>query len=135
MEEPLHTCVTKAVIAEGDQLQSGPKWIMSRRGRLKLFSDRLECGDWTVPYADIREAVLSSFRSHILRIPGYVLAVRTDAETYHFGLNGWGFWRGDLPFPVTRKSAKLRMSPISFLARAVLVGFAVYYLWHWATSG
>ena len=123
--------MTKAVIADGDQLRTGPKWIMSRRGLLKIYSDRLECGNWTVAYSEIRETVLSSFRSPILRIPGYVLAVRTDNDTYHFGLNGWRYWNGELPFPVTRKQARLKMSPISIVARAVLIGYVVYVAWRW----
>lgn len=134
MNQPLHSCMTKAVIADGDQLRTGPKWITSRRGRLRLYSDRFECGDWTIPYDAIREAVLSSFRSPILRIPGYVLAVRTDDETYHFGLNGWRYWDGELPFPVSRQKTRLKMSPISIVARAVLIGYAVYFLWHWVAS-
>jgi hypothetical protein len=134
MEQPLHSCITKAVIADGDQLRTGPKWITSRRGLLKLYPDRLECGNWTVVYSEIREAVLSSFRSPILRIPGYVLAVRTDKETYHFGLNGWAYWKGELPFPVTREQARLRMSAISILARVVLIGFAIYFMWNWIAN-
>jgi hypothetical protein len=101
---------------------------------LKLYADRLECGDWTIRYDDIREAVLSSFRSPILRIAGYVLAVRTDTDTYHFGLNGWRYWKGELPLPVTRQQAKLKMSPISILARAVLIGYAIYLVWSWIAS-
>ena len=134
MDQPLHSCMTKAVIADGDQLRVGPKWITSRRGRLKLFSDRLECGDWTIQYNNIREAVLSTFRSPILRIPGYVLAVRTDSDTYHFGLNGWRYWNGDLPFPVTRQRSKLKLSPISIVARAVVIGYAAYFVWRWVGS-
>lgn len=126
--------MTKAVVADGDQLRTGLNWAFSRRGRLKLFSDRLECGDWTIPYDEIREAVLSSFRSPILRIPGYILAVRTDSHTYHFGLNGGQYWESELAFPVTRQQAKLRMSPISLLARAVLIGYAVYFAYHWLAS-
>jgi len=125
MEQPLHTCMTKAVIGDGDQLRAGPKWITSRRGRLKLYSDRLECDDWVIRYDDIREAVLSSFRSPILRIPGYVLAVRTDTDTYHFGLNGRRYLKSNLPFPGTRQQAKLEMSPISIRARAVLIGYVI----------
>ena len=30
---------SKAVIADGDQLRTGPKWITSRRGLLKLYPD------------------------------------------------------------------------------------------------
>ena len=134
MDNPLHSCMTKAVIGDGDQLRMGPKWITARRGLLKLYSDRLTCGDWTIPYDDIREAVLSSFRSPILRIPGYVLAVRTDNETYHFGLNGWQFWKGELPFPVKRNQTRLRMSLISILARIVLIGYALYFVWTWMSS-
>ena len=134
MEQTLHSCMTKAVIADGDQLQSGPQWITSRRARLKLYEDRLECGDWSIRYDDIRQAVLSSFRSPILRTPGYVLAVRTDTETYHFGLNGWRYWKGKLPFHVIRQKSKLRLSLLSFLARAVLIAYAAYFVWNWLTS-
>lgn len=134
MDRPLHSCMTKAVIADGDQLRTGPIWITSRRGLLKLYSDRLKCGNWTIAYSEIREAVLSSFRSPILRIPGYILAVRTDSDTYHFGLNGWPYWKGELPFPVTRKQARLKMSPISIIARAVLIGYASYFVWNWIAN-
>jgi len=134
MQYPIHSCQTKAVIADGDQLQTGIQWIASRRGRLKLFDDRLKCGNWTVPYEDIREAVLSSFRSHLLRIPGYVLSVGTDEKTYHFGLNGWRYWQGELPFPVTRQKSKLRWSFVSIAARAVLIGYIAYQLWRWFAS-
>ena len=122
--------MTKAVIADGDQLRTGPKWITARRGQLKLYPDRLECGNWTIAYTEIREAILSSFRSPILRIPGFILAVRTNNDTYHFGLNGWRYWKGELPFPVTRVQARLKMSPISILARAVLIGYAAYFVWN-----
>lgn len=134
MEQPLHSCMTKGVIADGDQLRTGPKWIMSRRGRLKLYANRLECGDWTIRHDDIREAILSSFRSPLLRIPGYVLAVRTETETYHFGLNGGRYWQGNLPFPVTRQRVRLGLSPISIVARGVLIGYAVYFVWRWIDS-
>lgn len=99
-----------------------------------LYGDRLECGNWTVPYDQIRDAVLTSFRSPILRIPGYVLSVRTDEKTYHFGLSGSRYWRGELPFPVNRERGRLRLSAISLLARGVLLGFVVYYAWRWLAS-
>jgi hypothetical protein len=131
MNQPIHSCMTKAVIADGDQLESGPQWLTSRRGRLKLFDDHLECGNWSIRYEDIREALLTSFRSHILQIPGYVLAIRTDTQTYHFGLNGWRYWDGELPFPVKRTQARLKMSLFSFLVRAMVLGYIVYVAWRW----
>jgi len=123
--------MTKAIIADGDQLETGPQWITSRRARLRLFDDHLICGDWNVRYDEIREAVLASFRSPILRIPGYILSVRTATHTYHFGLNGWRYWNGELPFPVTRKRTRLRMSWISIAARVILIGYLAYAVSRW----
>ena len=125
--------MTKAIIADGDQLKTGPKWITSRRAILRLYDDHLTCGDWNVQYSEIRDAVLASFRSPILRIPGYVLSARTDNNTYHFGLNGWRYWSGNLPFPVTRKKTRLQMSWISILARVVVIGGIAYTVWDWVT--
>lgn len=133
MSQPIYSCMTKAIIADGDQLQAGPKWILSRRAMLRLFDDHLVCGDWNVRYDEIREVVLASFRSPILRIPGYVLSARTDTHTYHFGLNGTRYWKGDLPFPVTRKKTRLRLSWISIIARAILIGYLIYAIWLLAT--
>ena len=134
MAEPIYKCMTKAVVGDGDQLECGPQWITSRRATLKLFQDRLECGDWTVRYEDIREAILSAFRSPILRIPGFVLAVRTNDQTFHFGLNGGRYWDGELPFEVERKKSRLRLSPISLLARIAVVGGILYLLWQQAVQ-
>ena len=125
--KPLFRGMTKGVIAEGDQLRYGPAWVTARRGILKVYPDRLECGDWTIPFTEVREAVLSSFRSAI-GIPGYVLRVDTADRTYHFGLNGGRYWKGELPFPVRREEAKLRYSAFSLVARVILIALVIYYL-------
>ena len=121
--------MTKAVVGEGDQLRTGPRWMTSRRGILRLYPDRLTCGNWTIPYETIRAAELARFRTPILRIPGYLLSVRTDERTYHFGLNGWRYWEGELPFAVVRRDAKLRMSLVSIVARAIVIGYVGYWIW------
>lgn len=134
MSKLLYNCMTKAVVGDGDQLRTGPKWILARRGTLKVFDDHLECGDWRIDYAQIREAILLSFRTHVLRIPGYVLAVRTDTATYHFGLNGWGYWKKELPFPVRRDNARLRLSPFSVIVRLIVAGCLAYIVWQRITG-
>jgi len=134
MSLPIHKCLTKATTAEGEQRKSGPNWITARRGSLKVFDDRLECGDWRIEYSEITGAVLYSFRSFFLRIPGYILTVETDAKTYHFGLNGWGkFWKGDLPFDVAREKGQLGFTWFSIVVRLILLSYIVYLLWQWAT--
>lgn len=127
--------MTKATTAEGDQLRYGPNWVTARRGSLKVFDDHLECGDWRIDYSEIRKAVLSSFRSFFLRIPGYILTVETDERTYHFGLNGWGrFWKGELPFEAKRERGRLGFTWFSIIVRVILVGYIAYIGWQWVSS-
>jgi len=71
MSQLIHQCMTKGVTAEGDQLKRGPSWILARRGKLKLFDDHLECGNWTIQYSEISKATLYSVRQNFI-IPGYV---------------------------------------------------------------
>ena len=131
MSELLYNCMTKAVISDGDCRTIGPQWITSRRARLKLFAEHLTCGDWTLEYDEFENAELASFRTPLLRIPGYILTVRTSNQAYHFGVNGGSFWNGDLPFPVSRTKGQLQMSWVSIVARmAVFAGVAIL-IWQW----
>lgn len=125
---PVHQCLTKATTAEGDQMRYGPNWLFSRRGMLKVFDDRLVCGDWSIPFSEISEATLYSYQSSFF-IPGYVLKVQTAQKTYHFGLNGSAYWKGDLPFPVKREKSNLGYSPFSVVVRVLAVVCLVYWLW------
>ena len=95
MSELLHRCRTKATTAEGDHLRHSLSWIVSRRAPLVLYADRLECGDWTIPYEDVEGAVLVSFWSFPL--PGHILRLRAHGRTYQFGLDRNRFWKGELP--------------------------------------
>ena len=127
--------MTKATTAEGDQRKYGPNWVTSRRATLQIFDEHLKCGNWTVQYAEINNAVLYSFRSFFLRIPGYILTIETSDRTYHFGLNGWGaFWHGDLPFEATKEKGKLSFSWFSIVVRLLLFGYLGYVVWQWATA-
>lgn len=130
MSSLLYKCVTKATTAEGDQLRYSPNWLIARRAILKIFDDHLECGNWTVDYATIRDAALYSVRSS-LWLPGYVLRIETPDKTYHFGLNWGSFWKGDLPFPARRERGRLGYSWFSVIYRIILLGFLLYFAWTW----
>lgn len=120
--------MAKATTAEGDQMRFGPTWVTARRASLKVFSNRLECGDWKIGYEEIKESGLYSIRTNFV-IPGYVLKVATENKTYHFGLNYGRFWKGTLPFEVQREKGKMKYSPFSILIRALLYGTLAYWLY------
>ncbi|HOX46883.1 MAG TPA: hypothetical protein PK668_25015 [Myxococcota bacterium] len=123
MADWLHRCWTKATTAEGDAVRRSFSWVIARRGFLKVFADRLECGSWVIPYADMSEAVLFSTRQ--LFFHGYVLRVKAGGRTYQFGLNPGRFWEGELPFPVKRQEMAMGYSWYSIAIRlAALVSIA-----------
>lgn len=122
---PLYRCMTKGVRGPAEAFQYGLKWITARRALLKVFADRLECGDWTVPYAAFQEAELFKTRSGI--IPCYILKVRTATETYQFGLNGNKYWAGNLPFEVKRTEGRLKFSAFSIVLRVALLAVLIWY--------
>jgi hypothetical protein len=134
MAELLYKCLTKATNAEGDQMRFSVNWALARRGFLKVYEDRLVCGDWTIPHTEITNAVLTSFRSTLF-IPGHVLRVDTAERTYHFGLHGSKFWKSDLPFKVSREQGSLGYSTFSIVARVILVAVLVYWLWEKLAGG
>ena len=122
----IYRCMTKGVRGAPEEFEYGLKWITSRRAFLKIFRDRLECGDWNIPYSAIEEAELFQTRSGI--IPCFILKARTADNTFQFGLNGNKFWKGDLPFQVKRTKGRLKYSVFSICLRIALIGGLAWYL-------
>lgn len=127
MAELIHRCWTKATNEEGDEVRRSSNWVTARRARLHVTRDALVCGDWTIPYADIQEAVLFSVSQML--VPGYVLRVKAKGVTYQFGLNWGRFWERELPFPVHREKARLRYSFFSIALRIMLIAIVAHWLW------
>ncbi len=127
MDEPIHQCWTKATTAEGDDIRRSFNWVTARRARLRVTRSSLVCGDWTIPYHDIQEAVL--YWISWMLIPGYVLRVKANGVTYQFGLNWGRFWQRELPFPVRRERGRVGYAAFSMVVRIVLLAAIVYWLW------
>ena len=121
----IYRCMTKGVEGSAEEFEYGLKWITSRRGSLKVFQDRIECGDWEIPYASIEDAELFQTRSGF--IPCFILKVRTPDKTFQFGLNGNKFWKGELPFRVKRTKGRLKYSALSVCLRIAIVAVLVWY--------
>jgi hypothetical protein len=129
-DAPLYRCITK-----GTDRMSGPPrrsahWATSRRGTLRIYTDRVELGDWRIPHADVREARAYSIPSLLGR--GLVLELRTDTKTYQFGINPWARPLGHLPYPVQVQDAGLGLTASSValrLSAIVVIGFIAWQDW------
>jgi len=125
VDELLYRCITKGVRGAPEEFERGLKWVTSRRGSLKVFADRLECGDWLISYSELEDAVL--FETSSMFIPCFVLKVRTAQGSFQFGLNGNKFWKGDLPFEAKRDKGRLGYSPFSIAIRLVAITVLAWY--------
>ena len=126
-ERPIFRAFSKGTTAEGDDVRRSVNWAVARRGWLHVFPDRLQMGDWVIPYSTIQAATL--FRLKTL-LGGYVLRVKTASQTYQFGLNPWALWGKQLPFPHSVESAPVRHSALSIALRI----FLLLYLLAWLTG-
>ncbi|MDF1662464.1 MAG: hypothetical protein P1V97_11875 [Planctomycetota bacterium] len=94
---------TKAIKSDTEPLAYRPHlWFFSRRAHLTITDIGFQCGDWQIPFDTVKEAVLYEFES-IYFVKGNFLVVRTETDTYQFGLNPSSYWRGELPFKVKRE--------------------------------
>lgn len=78
---------TKATTRESGKPRRSGAWVTARRGWFKVFADRVECGDWKIPFAAVERAVLYTGRQFF--IPVSVLELRSEDRTYQFGFNPW----------------------------------------------
>jgi hypothetical protein len=133
MAEPIYQCWTKATDGEQGAPRYSANWAVARRGRFKVFSDRVECGDWTVRSSEIRDAVLFEARQWFM--PVFVLSLRTETRTYQFGFNPWVRVSSHLPFEFRCERVRLKYSAFSIGVRILLGVYVAYLAWRWLTKG
>ena len=113
MGEVVYRCKTKATDRGGHHPRWSLNWAFARRGELRLTDLAIQCGDWTIPYAGIDDAVLLAVPTRFGT--AYNLRVKARGKTYHFQLrstSAWrwtldSFWLGAIPFPIRRETAHI----------------------------
>jgi hypothetical protein len=124
----LYRTWTKGTAGETGLPRYSADWALARRAWFKCYADRVECGDWVIQAADVRDAVLYDTRQWFL--PVFVLAVLTDARTYQFGFNPLSRVASHLPFSIRRECVRLGHSPFSIAVR-LLLAYAAFLVWRY----
>jgi hypothetical protein len=112
MSEVFFRCKTKATDREGDQLRWSLNWALARRAEIRFTELAIECGDWTIPYESIEDAVLLVISMG--KSAAYNIRVKSKGKTYNFALKstsarGWKhdpFRIEEAPFSIRRKFAR-----------------------------
>lgn len=132
MAEPTYQCWVKATDGEQGPPRYSASWLVARRARFKVFSDRVECGDWIIRSSEVQDAVLFEARQWF--IPVFVLSLQTAAKTYQFGFNPWVRIGSHLPFAFRSERVQLRYSAFSIGIRLLAGVYLAYRAWEWFTA-
>jgi len=100
-------------------------WAAARRAWFEVYADRVECGDWAIPLAEVTEAV--AYRTRGLILPGTVLQLKTADQCYQFGFNPWASPLKHMGIAFREERVRLGMSPGSMVARLLLLAAIIYY--------
>lgn len=126
METPIYKCWCKATNAETGELRYSQNWLVARRAWFRVYDDRVECGDWRIPFESVTSTTLFRVRLMIGTAKG--LRIETGTETYLFGFNPWASPEKHLDLELKEESTRLKYSPFSLALRIVTVGLLIYWL-------
>ena len=123
----LYKCMCKGTNRESSEPRYSQNWLASRRANFKVFTDRIECGNWKIPFAEITKVHL--YRSRQMFIPVKILHVTTSSGNYQFGFNPWAHPEKHLQVEYEESTVRLRYSLYSILVRVAAVSLLVYWVW------
>ena len=128
MPRQIHKCFAKAIgeATPGEIVRSG-KWVTSRRAWLKIYDDRVICGDWDIAYSTVSDAVL--YKGWSYPWPVRVLELVVGSSAYQFGVSPWCALERHLPIEVRSVPLEMKHSTFSILIRVLAVGYLVHWLW------
>lgn len=127
MTAPIYKCWTKATNKEGGTLRRSHNWITSRRAWFKIFTDRIECGNWNIPFEEIQEVVV--YRGKQMLIPVTLLQIEAFGQSYQFGFNPWTNPIKYLSVPYREKRVRIKYSVISIAVRVIIASYLIYFIW------
>jgi hypothetical protein len=118
-EKPVYSCHARGAKGVSGIPKRGMHWIMARRGKLHVFEDRIECGDWRLPFAEMTNVILYAAKQTFGA--AHVLEVTTPNETYQFGLRARSKLEDYMSVPIERQDTKLKPSVYSIARISFIV--------------
>jgi hypothetical protein len=77
-------------------------WWQATQGTLRIMPEVLAFDDWSLPYSEIDDAVVTLIRGIV---PSYVIRIKSGHQSYQFSVAG-SYFGGDFPFPARRTTVK-----------------------------
>lgn len=123
----LYKCLSKGTQKESSDPRASFNWMIARRAWFKVYSDRVACGDWQIPYADIRQATLFRFKHMFMKTT--VIQLDTAGGSYQFGFNPWASPADHIDLGFQEKDVSFTYSTFSKIFRLLVVLCLAYWFW------
>ena len=109
-EDILYECGAASITAHWDEQTTKQfnldtlkrEWWQARRGTLRVMPGALAFDDWTLPYAEIDDAVVTLVQGIV---PSYIIRIKSRGNSYQFSVTG-SYFGSQLPFPARRTVVK-----------------------------
>jgi len=128
-EKVLAADASKGIVTEKNQdIQRGLDWVTSQRAVVLLTDKKIICGKWTIPLSTISAVQLLKINS--LFGSGQVLKIQTeDGRNYQFGMQFNPEWTNQQILSLALEKGKVKYSLFSIIARLIVVGYLIYWLY------
>jgi hypothetical protein len=103
--------------------------MIARRGRLKVFDDRVECGNWRIAYTDVQQAILYHYK-YLFMTTTAIHLVTADGH-YQFGFNPLASPADHINLDVDEKEIELTYSTFSKILRLSLIPYIAFWVWYY----
>lgn len=128
-ENVLASDASKGIVTTTNQdIQRGLDWVTSQRSVILLTDKKIVCGKWTIPLDTISTAQLLEINS--LFGGGQILKIQTkDNSNYQFGMQINPEWINQQILPLTLEKGQVKHSAFSIIARLVVVGYIIHWVY------
>lgn len=120
----LFSCFAKGTLSPPDRPAYSWAWFRARRARFEIFDDKVVCGDWVIPVAEIDSARLLGGREVFHRF--HVLELRTRDHVFQFGVSQKTKLKDKIPFEFHEENTRLKYSAFSIGWRLALIGITAF---------
>lgn len=132
-DEPIYKCFCKGTNREASSPRRSHNWATAKRAWFRIYEDRVECGEWVIPFNNVERAIV--YRTSSLFMPVSILHLTTSGESYQFGFNPWASPIKHLNIEVEEQKVRLKHSLPSLIIRIVFLAIIAKWVWdYFATS-
>lgn len=130
--KPLYSCRCKGSDTAPLLPITTRNWALPRRAKFEILEDRIQCGDWVIPYSEVKKNTV--YKTKQWPFSFSLIHLETDNRTFQFAFSKWANPAKQLPLDFTEENVKLKNSPYIVCFRIALYGYLAFEAWKYMVT-